>query len=128
MTKKGQSPFFIFRHLHLKWRINYDNFFHVRVALAQISPHLGDVRRNLDLHLNYIEKAKKKKADLLIFPELSLTGYTLMDMVPEVALVPGKDAIFRKLKAASQEISLVIGFVEELEKGIKKAFAKRIFQ
>jgi len=102
----------------LKWSINYGNFFHVRVALAQISPHLGDLRRNLDLHLNSIEKAKKKKADLLIFPELSLTGYTLMDMVPEVALVPGKDAIFRKLKAASKEISLVIGFVEELERGL----------
>lgn len=90
----------------------------MKVALAQISPHLGDLRKNLDLHFQYIEKSKKKRADLLIFPELSLTGYTLMDMVDEVSLVPGKDPIFKKLKAASREISIVVGFVEEMEKGL----------
>jgi NAD+ synthase (glutamine-hydrolysing) len=90
----------------------------MKVALAQISPHLGNLRKNLELHLQSIEKAKKKKADLLIFPELSLTGYTLMDMVDEVSLEPGKNPIFKELKAASREISLVVGFVEEMEKGL----------
>jgi len=90
----------------------------MKVALAQISPHLGNLRKNLDLHFQSIEKAKKKKADLLIFPELSLTGYTLMDMVDEVSLEPGKNPIFKELKAASREISLVVGFVEEMEKGL----------
>ncbi|MGD8534546.1 MAG: nitrilase-related carbon-nitrogen hydrolase [Candidatus Aminicenantes bacterium] len=90
----------------------------MKVALAQISPHLGNLRKNLDLHFQSIEKAKKKKADLLIFPELSLTGYTLMDMVDEVSLTPGKNPIFKELKAASREISLVVGFVEEMEKGL----------
>jgi len=90
----------------------------MKVALAQISPYLGNLRKNLDLHFQSIEKAKKKKADLLIFPELSLTGYTLMDMVDEVSLEPGKNPIFKELKAASREISLVVGFVEEMEKGL----------
>lgn len=90
----------------------------MKVALAQISPHLGNLRKNFELHLQSIEKAKKKKADLLIFPELSLTGYTLMDMVDEVSLEPGKNPIFKELKAASREISLVVGFVEEMEKGL----------
>jgi predicted amidohydrolase len=90
----------------------------MKVALAQISPHLGNLRKNLDLHFQSIEKAKKKKADLLIFPELSLTGYTLMDMVDELSLEPGKNPIFKELKAASREISLVVGFVEEMEKGL----------
>lgn len=58
----------------------------MKVALAQISPYLGDVRKNFDLHLRYLEKAKKKKVDLLIFPELSLTGYTLKDLVEDVAI------------------------------------------
>jgi NAD+ synthase (glutamine-hydrolysing) len=90
----------------------------MKVALAQISPYLGNLRKNLDLHFQSIEKAKKKKTDLLIFPELSLTGYTLMDMVDEVSLVPEKNPIFKKLIAASREISLVVGFVEEMEKGL----------
>lgn len=90
----------------------------MKVALAQISPHLGNLRKNLDLHFQSIEKAKKKKADLLIFPELSLTGYTLMDMVDEVSLEPENNPIFKELKEASREISLVVGFVEEMEKGL----------
>jgi predicted amidohydrolase len=90
----------------------------MKVALAQISPHLGSLKKNLDIHLQTIEKAKKKNADLLIFPELSLTGYTLMDLVSEVSLIPEKDSIFKKLKAESRELSLVVGFVEEMDKGL----------
>jgi len=90
----------------------------MKIALAQISPHLGNVKKNFDLHLKYIEKAKKKNVDLLIFPELSLTGYTLQDLVGEVALSPDADPIFDELKTASRDVSLVFGFVEEKERGL----------
>ena len=90
----------------------------MKIALAQISPHLGDVRKNFDLHLQYIEKAKNKNVDLLIFPELSLTGYTLKDLVEDVALSPYTNPLFKKLKAESRKVSLVFGFVEEKEKGL----------
>jgi predicted amidohydrolase len=90
----------------------------MKVAIAQIAPHLGDVKKNYDLHLNLVEKAKKKKVDLIIFPELSLTGYNLRDFVPDVAMKPDKDPIFKKLKTLSKDISLVVGFVEEKDKGL----------
>lgn len=90
----------------------------MRVALAQISPHLGDVGKNLDLHLSTADRARRKKADLVVFPELSLTGYTLMDLVPEVALQPAESPAFQKLVAASRSIDLVLGFVEERGKGL----------
>lgn len=90
----------------------------MKVALAQISPRLGNVEKNFDLHLKYIEKAKKKNVDLLIFPELSLTGYTLKDLVGEVALSPDSNPIFDELKTASRDVSLVFGFVEEKERGL----------
>ncbi|MFQ6108323.1 MAG: nitrilase-related carbon-nitrogen hydrolase [Candidatus Aminicenantales bacterium] len=90
----------------------------MKVGLAQISPVLGNVKKNLDLHFRTIEKARKKEVDLLVFPELSLTGYTLKDLVEEVALRPEKDPLFSKLKAASRDLSLVVGFVEEKERGL----------
>ena len=90
----------------------------MKVALAQISPHLGDVGKNLDLHLGTIEKVRRKKADLVVFPELSLTGYTLMDLVPEVAIEPARHPAFKKLAAASRSIDIVLGFVEERGKGL----------
>jgi predicted amidohydrolase len=54
------------------------------LALAQLSTKLGDVEANLEKHLNFIEQARAQKADLLVFPELSLTGYVLQDLVASV--------------------------------------------
>ncbi len=102
----------------MKTESNCDNFFIVKVALAQIAPRLGDVEHNLQLHLHFIEKSKKKKASLIVFPELSLTGYTLMDLVQEVGLKPAGAPIFKQIKALSRHMDIVLGFVEEKEAGV----------
>ena len=90
----------------------------MKIALAQIAPVLGDVARNFDLHLEEIARARKDKADLILFPELSLTGYLLKDLTETVALVPAKDARFRELQSLSRDIGIVAGFVEEKERGL----------
>ena len=90
----------------------------MKIALAQISPKLGDLDQNFQMHIEYLQKAKTKNVDLLIFPELSLTGYTLKDMVEEIAIDPRTDPLFQKLIGMSNEISFVVGFVEEKEKGL----------
>jgi len=92
----------------------------MKVALAQVEPHLGDVDRNLEIHLEFIEKARRAKADLVVFPELSLTGYTLKDLAAEVALDPATDGRFKKIVARSRGLSVVLGFMEESpeEKGL----------
>ena len=90
----------------------------MKVAIAQIAPHLGDMEKNLDIHVNLVERAQKNKVNLLVFPELSLTGYTLQDFVPDVALRPDESPVFQRLKQLSKGISLVVGFVEERERGL----------
>ena len=86
----------------------------MNLALAQIANKLGDVESNLEKHLNYIKQAKEEKADLLIFPELSLTGYVLQDLVATVAHRPtDDDPIFKHLLKASRDLDLVVGFVDE---------------
>ena len=47
----------------------------MKIALAQINPISGDIEKNIVIHKNWIEKAAKSQADLIVFPELSLTGY-----------------------------------------------------
>jgi predicted amidohydrolase len=84
----------------------------VRVALAQIAPELGNVDRNLARHRDAVAQAGKERADVVVFPELSLTGYLLRDQVPEVAIGPG-DPVFTELERLSRAIDLVVGFVEE---------------
>jgi predicted amidohydrolase len=84
-----------------------------RLALAQIDTHLGDVPANLEAHLDTIARARQRKADLVVFPELSLTGYMLQDLADEVALTPDSgDPVFRRVLAASRGVDLVVSFVE----------------
>jgi predicted amidohydrolase len=85
----------------------------VKIGLAQITPRLGDVEANLALHLQQIEKAADQGVELLIFPELSLTGYRLRDLTFSVALKPTpQDRVFGRLLEASRDLDLVVGFVE----------------
>jgi len=86
----------------------------LNLGLAQIAAKLGDVESNLEKHLNYIKQAREQKADLVVFPELSLTGYVLQDLVATVAHRPTEeDPIFRPLLEASQDLDVVVGFVDE---------------
>jgi NAD+ synthase (glutamine-hydrolysing) len=84
------------------------------LALAQINTRLGDTKANLEKHLTLIKDARSSGADLLLFPELSLTGYVLQDLVSSVAtLSEADDPIFRSLLKESRDLDLVIGFVDE---------------
>lgn len=86
----------------------------VKIGLAQIYPKLGDVPANLQKHQTYIEQAIEQNVDLLVFPELSLTGYQVQDLVPEVAIrAERSDATFASLLDASQKIDLMFGFVQQ---------------
>jgi predicted amidohydrolase len=88
-----------------------------KIALAQINTKLGDVEANLEKHLRMAHEAFKHEADLLIFPELSLTGYVLQDLVPAVAIKPDhRDPIFHRLLEASRDLDMVVGFVDEDER------------
>src|SRR5512147_2391852 len=88
----------------------------MKIALAQIVPKLGEVEANVETHLEILEKARKQKIELVCFPELGLTGYTLKDLVEEVALDPEADPRFRRLVAATKGTAAVVGFVEESPK------------
>jgi NAD+ synthase (glutamine-hydrolysing) len=86
----------------------------IKVGLAQIYPKIGDVKCNLEKHLDYIKKADNAGVDLLIFPELSLTGYQVQDLVPEVAIRPTRDDdTFRALLDASKHMDIMFGFAHE---------------
>lgn len=86
----------------------------IKIALAQFNTKLGEVQANLATHLELIAEAKQKGADLLIFPELSLTGYVLQDLAVTTAIRPDQDdPVFNTLLDASKDIDLMVGFVHE---------------
>ncbi|GFO70164.1 carbon-nitrogen hydrolase [Geomonas limicola] len=81
------------------------------VALAQIKPKLGCLADNLAIAEAAIEKGIAEGAELIVFPELALTGYFLKDLVPDVALRLDAPEL-QKLKDLSRHISIAIGLVE----------------
>lgn len=83
----------------------------IKIAIAQISSKLANIDANLEKHLSYIEKAKDEKADIVIFPELSLTGYSVKDAVYDVAMTCDDDRL-NPLYKASENISICVGMVE----------------
>ena len=47
----------------------------MKIGLAQIKPFKGDLGKNIELHLQFIQKAILNKVDAIFFPELSITSY-----------------------------------------------------
>lgn len=82
-----------------------------RLTVAQTNPALGNVGRNLEEHVTAIEAAIAAGSQLILFPELSLTGYFLKDQTAEVALALDSREIAR-LVELSRRISIAVGFVE----------------
>lgn len=86
-----------------------------RLVVAQTNPKLGDLAANLQEHLARVDEVAGS-ADLVLFPELSLTGYCVKDLVEEVALRPD-DALLAPLVERSRRTSIAFGFAERARDG-----------
>ncbi|ADG05715.1 nitrilase-related carbon-nitrogen hydrolase [Kyrpidia tusciae] len=82
-----------------------------RVGLVQMRPVLGDVAENARRHVMWVEKAKGAGCDLVVFPELSLTGYWLKDLAVDCARMV-EDREVRQVIQASRHADIVFGMVE----------------
>ncbi|MDI3257505.1 MAG: nitrilase-related carbon-nitrogen hydrolase [Kyrpidia sp.] len=83
----------------------------LRVGLVQMRPALGDVAENARRHVMWVEKAKEAGCDLVIFPELSLTGYLLKDLAVDCART-AEDREVRQVIQASRQADILFGMVE----------------
>lgn len=92
----------------------------VSLLLAQTGPKVGNKERNLRQISEQAVKARKKNVDLLIFPELHLTGYTMRDEVSHLAeSIPGPST--RRVESLAREhgVHIIFGMPEESDvKGV----------
>jgi predicted amidohydrolase len=85
---------------------------HCQAAVAQIDSRVGDLAHNVRRHVEEAEKAIARGAQLILFPELSLTGYTLRDIAWEIAVDPATAEALRPIRELSRRISIAAGLVE----------------
>ena len=88
-----------------------------KIALAQIGCKRADKKENLKKIENFVEKAKNQSADLIVFPELSLTGYVVRDQIYELAeTIPGLSTQVIEKIAEKTQMYIVFGMPELSEK------------
>ncbi|TMI12445.1 carbon-nitrogen hydrolase family protein [Candidatus Bathyarchaeota archaeon] len=92
----------------------------ISLLLAQTGPRLGNKERNLKQISEQAARARKKNVDLLIFPELHLTGYTMRDEVSHSAeSIPGPSTRKVEKEAKEHSVHVIFGMPEESEvKGV----------
>ncbi len=90
----------------------------MRVALAQIESFGGDVEHNLAHHLEWIQQAVGEGAELIVFPELGLTGDRMGPDMPDVSLSRDAEQL-EQIADASRKIDIVVGLAE---RGVKNLY------
>ena len=76
----------------------------IKVALAQMGCKVGDKAHNIHTMATYTTDAKKQKADVILFPELSVTGYVTKDRTYELAeTIPGPST--KKIEELAKEMA-----------------------
>ena len=83
-----------------------------RLALAQMNPTVGDIDGNTARIIEYVERARECRADLVAFPELAVTGYPPEDLLFKTSFLQANVEAMRRVVAAAKDIAVVVGYVE----------------
>jgi NAD+ synthase (glutamine-hydrolysing) len=87
----------------------------LRVALAQVNPTVGDVRGNARMVADNVARARDGGAALVVFPELTLSGYPPEDLVLKTSFLDAAAGALGELAAQTHGIAAVVGFPERAE-------------
>ena len=89
----------------------------LRIAMAQINTTVGDFSGNREKVLQAISQARQKKAQLVLFPELTLTGYPPEDMLFKENFITDNSAVLHSILPHTKGIAIVLGYVDRDPKG-----------
>jgi NAD+ synthetase len=82
----------------------------VKIALAQINTTVGDLSGNAEKILGFAHRAQSERADLVLFPELTITGYPPRDLLLKKEFVTKNLEILGRLAAVSGPTAMLVGF------------------
>ena len=95
----------------------------LRIAMAQINSRVGDFRYNTNKIKTQLKKARKMAADVIIFPELAITGYPPEDLLLKESFLKQSKKALEKIVPHSKGLVSIIGFAEKKGKGIYNSAA-----
>jgi len=96
----------------------------IRIGMAQINPVLSDIDYNVTKIKEYIRTAVRQQVELLIFPELAITGYLPMDLLLKPDFINANLAGLKKVvKSVPQDLIVVVGFTDRVQHKVYNAVA-----
>jgi NAD+ synthase (glutamine-hydrolysing) len=95
----------------------------MRLSIGQINPTVGDLKENTEIIVDLIEEARQEKVDLIIFPELAITGYPPEDLLLKPQFIDDNLSALKEIVAKSKGIAVYIGFVDRKGKELYNAGA-----
>ena len=87
----------------------------MKIGFAQLNPTVGDLRGNFEKIANAYDRLVQAGADLILTPELAITGYPPQDLVFKSRFVPETLATLEKLHGRISKVPLLVGFVDRNE-------------
>ncbi|MFQ6042570.1 MAG: NAD+ synthase [Candidatus Poribacteria bacterium] len=87
----------------------------LRIAMAQVNTSVGDLEGNTRKILAFINRSRGIGAELVTFPELSITGYPPEDLLLKPTFIDANLACLQEIVDASQDITVVVGFVDAVD-------------
>ncbi len=96
---------------------------HLRIALAQVNVTVGDFNGNAEIIEKNIQRAKEKHADMVAFPELTITGYPPEDLLLRPQFIRDNIQYLEKIATQCSGITAIIGFADQAKVGIHNAAA-----
>src|SRR4030042_5154092 len=84
----------------------------MRIALAQINPTVGDLEGNVSKIIDYLQRAKRVDADLIVFPELAVTGYPPEDLLLKSQFIDDNLQALKRIQKSVSDITAIVGFVD----------------
>lgn len=84
----------------------------LRVAMVQMNPTVGDIEGNTAAILRWLEEARRQGSELVVFPELAVTGYPPEDLVFKPSFLQDNLAALRRLAEATRGLTAIVGFLD----------------
>lgn len=96
--------------------LNELKYYGLKVGLAQINPIVGDLPGNRDKIIHYIEEGEKNNCDIIIFPELAITGYPIQDLIFINGFVEDNLKVIEQIKSKVTKSMVVVGCITRIPK------------
>jgi len=95
----------------------------IRFAIAQINPAVGDLAGNRDKIVKFVSDARSLGCDIIIFPELAVTGYPPEDLLLKPKFIEDSSKILHEIVHKTENITAIVGCLDKVEDALFNAAA-----